>query len=441
MRFYGAACVVTMLCCLGSAQQKPTGPAQAVTVPFTLDHNHIIIDVEVRLSDDSTQRVHAWVDNGIPDLYISRRLATSIACDGQICSGAPPVEMTIGAMTIPLDGHTPGTGIAGAGARIKQAKILLQPDGAESRIAPGMTAEINIPSTVLRRYDVLIDFPGHKFSIGAPGTVQFRGSSAKVKIDADNGLIQVPSQIENKKYSLALDLGSSVSFLSDEVFEKLETAHPDWTRMTGAVGSANMWGTDGETKWKLMRLDRVQFGPLFLTNVAAVELPTAHVDFVGEIANASTAGLIGADVLMNYRVGLDYAHSTVYFDIGRLFNFPEFDVVGLILRPETDGRFTILGVADLDAKAVAKPDAKADEKASVPQEADGVQSGDQLIAVDDIPVRGQTMGQVWAMLGGTPGQERRLTIERAGQRFTVTAQVQHFLAESAGESGNRKKKK
>jgi len=335
----------------------------------------------------------------------------------------------IGAMTIPLGGRIPGAGI-------KEAKILLQPDEAESRLAPGMTAEINIPSIVLRRYDVLIDFPGHKFSIGAQGTIQFLGSSAKVKIDANNGSIQVPSQIENKKYNLALDLGSCVSFLSNELFDRLQTAHPDWPHMTGAVGSANMWGIDGETSWTLMRVDRMQVGPLFLTEVAVVELPTTHVDFISEIANATTAGLIGANSLMNYRVGLDYAHSMVYFDIGRLFNFPEFDVVGLILRPEVDGRFTILGVADV----VAKPVAKADAKISVPQEADGVLSGDQLIAVDDIPVRGETMGQVWAMLGGTPGQERRLTVERAGKRFVVSAQVEHFLGELTGESEKKKKK-
>ncbi len=63
-----------------------------------------------------------------------------------------------------------------------------------------------------------------------------------------------------------------------------------------------------------------------------------------------TAGLLGAQALLNYRVGIDYAHSTVYFDIGRIVQFPDFDVMGLILRPEDDGRFTILGVADFNGK-------------------------------------------------------------------------------------------
>jgi C-terminal processing protease CtpA/Prc len=116
-------------------------------------------------------------------------------------------------------------------------------------------------------------------------------------------------------------------------------------------------------------------------------------------------------MLVNYRIGLDYAHSTVYFDIGRMSRFPEFDVIGLVLRPEDDGRFTIIGVADFEGKPSVG----------------GVRAGDELLAVNDIPVPGSTMGQVWALLGGNPGQERRLTIGRAGKTFTVTAKVQHFL--------------
>jgi hypothetical protein len=49
------------------------------------------------------------------------------------------------------------------------------------------------------------------------------------------------------------------------------------------------------------------------------------------------------------------------------------------------------------------------------------------------------MGQVWAMLGGTPGQERRLMIERAGKQFNVAAKVQHFLAELPDEKERKKK--
>ena len=391
-----------------------------VTVPATIDHNRVVINVGIPLKDGSTETIHAWVDNGDPDLWMSKRVAElmglSVSCDGQTCTGRmnpqlPALEIRIAGMRAPLP---------------QQIPIKIQAAGV---IAPGMDVELNIPSTVLRQYDVLIDFPQHRFTIGAPGSIQFHGEPAKVTINGENGLIQVPSKIDNKKYNLALDVGSCISFLSPELFDKLAGAHPDWPHMIGAVGSANMWGADEETKWKVMRVDRVQYGPTFLTDVAFVEESKETADFFGKRAGIATAGLLGASALQNFRVGLDYARSMVYFEVGRTTTFPDFDVVGLILRPENSGGFTILGVADIDGNP------------AVPVGPDGIQPGDSLVAVNEISVLQSTLGQVWAMLGGMPGQERRLTIRRADKEFIVTAQVQHFLGVVPEETENKKKRK
>ena len=407
--------MLTLLVASASAQtsKKTEASPNSVTVPITFDHNRVVIDVYLPLPNGSSKRVRAWVDNGNPELHLSRNVATllglNVICDYQGCSGQPPAEMTIGKMKISLSG-------------IKQAKIPLKPPSAAAVMAPGMAAEINIPSTVLRNYDVLVDLPDREFTIGEPGSLKFKGVETKVAVNAETGLIQVPSEIANKKYNLALDLGSSISFLDAALFEQLATAHPDWPHMTGAVGPANMWGAADEAKWKLMRIDRVQYGPLFLTDVPMVEFSKDREDWFGKRAEMPTEGLLGEEALANYRVGIDYAHSTVYFDIGRTFKFPDFDVVGLVLRPEDDTRFTIVGVADVDGKP------------SVPD----VQAGDHLVAVDGIPVPDSTMGQVWSLLEGSPGQERKLTVERNGKQFTVAAQVQHFLAET--DEGRPKEK-
>jgi hypothetical protein len=305
-------------------------------------------------------------------------------------------------------------------------KIPLKPANAESVAFPGMNAEINIPSIVLRNYDVLIDLPGHKFTIAHPGSLKFNGLKTRVRVNADNGLIQVPSQIENRKYNLGLDLGSSISFIAPDIFDKLSAAHADWPHMTGAIGPGNMWGAEDETKWKLLRVSRVQLGSTFLTGVAAVELPGEWINFFEKRAGTSAAGLLGTNALVNYRIGLDYAHSLVYFEIGRTSNFPDFDVIGIILRPEDDGRFTILAVADFDGKP------------SVPEGPEGIQKGDHLLAVGDIPTAGSTLGQVWSMLRGDPGQERKLTIERNGKQLAVIAKVQHFLGETVDSPPEKK---
>jgi hypothetical protein len=403
--------IALILTTVAIAQNAPTSARQpepkSATVPFTLDHNRIVIEVSIPLSNGTTQRVRAWVDNGNPELYMSRmlfeRTGGSMSCDGQLCSATPPAAINIDSMTIPLSGRT----------GITEAKV----PGFGAPIAPGLSAEINIPSTVLRNYDVLISFPEHELTIAQPGTLKFKGVTAKVSVNPANGLIQVPSQIENKKYNLALDLGSSISFLARDLFDKLSSAHPNWPHMTGATGPANMWGSRDEPNWKLMRLDRVQYGPLYLTNVPFVSLDAAAQASFEKRWTLPTPGLLGSEALLNYRVGFDYAHSTIYFDIGRMFNVPDFDVVGLTLRPEDDGRFTILGIADYEGKP------------SVPTGPDGVQAGDHLIAIDNIPVAGSSMGQVWSRLAGEPGKEHTLTIEHGGKHFTVIAKVQHFLGD------------
>jgi hypothetical protein len=418
MRSVIASCLLLCGLALGQEKAAPQPETKSVTMPATIDHNRVVIDVDILLPSNSWQSIHAWVDNGNPDLYLSRRVATllglAVTCGDQECTAPPPPRIAIGGMTIPLTG-------------LKQAKIPLRPVSAAAVLAAGMNVEINLPASVLRHYDVLTDFPGRKFSIGLPGTIPFRGASGKVLINPGNGLIQVPSKIENKKYNLALDLGASISFLSEDVFDGLEAAHPAWPHMIGAVGPANMWGADAEAKWKLLRLDRVQYGPLFLTDVAVVALPKTMQEFVQKRANLPTAGLLGSNLFLNYRVGLDYTHSTVYFDIGKTFESPEFDVVGLVLRPQEDGGYTILDVAQIDGKP------------SVPTGPEGIQAGDHLEAVNDIPVHGVTMGQIWAMLRGIPGQQRRLTIERAGKQFMVAATVQHFLAELPDDKDSKRK--
>jgi hypothetical protein len=201
----------------------------AVTVPVVIDQGRVVIDVDLILADGSTQRVRGWVDNGTPNLQMTRRLAAlmsvTLACEGQVCSGTNPpngsLAIAIGGMKISL-----------ASIREITAPATLP------ALAPGMSAEINIPSSILRNYDVLINFPDHEFTIALPGRLKFEGIKSKALI-AENGLIQISSKIENKNYDLGLDLGTSASFLSSELFDKLANAHPNWPRMTGAVGPFN----------------------------------------------------------------------------------------------------------------------------------------------------------------------------------------------------------
>src|SRR5262249_8577446 len=148
MRVFALACTLLLLSPSGYAQQK--SQPRSVTVPAVIDHNRIIIDVEVRAQNGATKRVRAWIDNGNPELLMSDKLVTADGlggvCGGQTCSATPPKQILIGDMEIPFDG-------------VKEAKVPIG-EGSNPPLAHGLNADITIPSTVLRHYDVLIDYPG-----------------------------------------------------------------------------------------------------------------------------------------------------------------------------------------------------------------------------------------------------------------------------------------
>jgi len=396
---------VLMLAFVAFPQERP----KSVTVPITLDHNRIVIDVYLPLSDGTSKRVRAWVDTGNSDLMMSQSIASlfgSVNCDDKVCNATPPSEVVIGGMKISL-------------SDVLSAQV---PAGVPKDVmVPGMSPEINLPSTVLRAHDVVFDYHNREFTIGEPGTVPFKGKPSKAQISA-LGLIQMASQIEGQSYRLALDTGSSMSFISGEVLSKWHTTHPAWPFMTGAVGAANMFGTPEETERIVLRVPSLQYGTSTLNQVSIASLQPNLLEKFKQPAGPETVGLLGGDAFRNYRVEIDYAHSAVYLD--QVSNTPASDVsvVGLTLRPEPDGRYTVVAVLDYQAKP-AVPDVK---------------PGDVLLGVDGAPATGATLGQVWSLLGGAPGQTRSLTLDRDGKRFTVDAIVHRFFTAQKGRSHTQK---
>jgi hypothetical protein len=401
MKFTIVLFTVSLMVAPVFAQPAPT----SVIVPMTLDHNRIIIDVRFPLPDGSTKRVRCWVDTGNPDMWMTERLATKL---GMQLSGEPkdayfakqrmaqvPSVLLIGGMEV----HATG---------IKEVHAMLDRES----IGPGLSAEVNLPSLVLRNYDVIVDYPNREFTLAVPGSTHLAGTSAKVTINPENGLIQVPSTIEGQKYSLGLDVGAPFGFISSDLVTKWRRAHPQWPHLTGATGAANLWGIDDEPRWELLRIPNLQYGGVALSGVGVASFSKEYLDWFEKRAGVPTVGLMGANALLTYRVGIDYVHSTVYFQKTGKFTAPDMDVVGLILRPEPDERYTVIGVADY----MGKP--------SVAE----VKAGDVLVAIDKVPAKGGTMGQVWSLLSGRPGDVRTLTLQRASREFTVKATVHRFLA-------------
>src|SRR5215470_17358977 len=88
---------------------------QSATVPVTIDHNRIIIDVMLLLPDGTQKRVRGWVDNGNADLWMDEHVAQLMALPSvpdakeTVTSGLKvrtvqaPREVIIGGMKISLN--------------------------------------------------------------------------------------------------------------------------------------------------------------------------------------------------------------------------------------------------------------------------------------------------------------------------------------------------
>jgi len=282
---------ISLILALAAAAQTPP---QSATVPVTLDHNRIIIDVSLPLPDGSQKRVRGWVDTGNPDVWLSERVTKLMALQpmpdskesevlgAKVRNVQAPKEIFVGGMKISLGG-------------IKEAKMV----AAES-VAPGCSAEITLPSTVLRNYDLIVDYVDRELTLAAPGQAKFAGKPAKAFVNPPNGIIQIPAKIEGKPYQLTFDLGANFSMLAGDLFEKLANDNPKWSRNTGAVGTELFWGVQEEATQHALRVPAIEYGPVKLAEVGFDILPQALMSFYSERASADTSGMLGGNALLNY---------------------------------------------------------------------------------------------------------------------------------------------
>lgn len=376
-----------------------------ITLPFHLDHNRIVIDARLQMSDGKLGRIKVWVDNGTPDMVISERLARQLGVVTTYDSAtgttraAPPKTLLIGRSQIALN----------PSARVEVEK--------GTTVGAGLEADMNLPSSVLCQYDVLIDYPQRQITFASPGSVHFGGTAAPAYINPENHLIQLAAALDSDRFNLALDVGTPVTFIADELFSKFVKAHPRWPAMVGAVGMANLWGLLDEPEWRLLKVRNLVYGTISFPAVLAVSFPKDRLDYFQKRAGIPTAGLMGAASLLGYRIGIDYTRGLVYFERITKSALPDMDLVGITLRPAADG-YTILGVARFRGRLAAP----------------GVQKGDRLLKVNGQDVTALTMGGVWSLLQGPPGEKKELTLQRAGAIITVTVATQCFLCD-ATETG------
>ncbi len=349
----------------------------SVTVPFMLDHNRMVVEADVQRKDGTWRKARLWVDSGNPEFFASEALA----------GAEPPIAVRLGGTTLNLEGVT--------------SKVLREPRWVFGAIG----IDGNLPSTVLRKYHVIFDYPAMKLTLAVPGALKPRGLRASASIHPETGIVQIDGTLDGELKSFALDNGASYSFVPDDLLAQLSARHKEWPKRTGAVGAANIWGWwPKEETWPLLRVPAIDWGGVHLSDVGMAGLPKGFAEWYSKKTARPVAGILGANAFKSLRVEIDYEAGAVYFEPGAASGAHDMDLVPLTLRPEEDGTYQIIGSA-----------------------APGVQAGDKLIQAGAVKMQGATLGAAVDALRGAPGEIRTLLLDRQGRSLNVEVRIARLL--------------
>ncbi len=367
------------------------------TVPLLLDHNRITVAVELRASGGATRTARAWIDTGGTKVVLAEPLARALGVDLSGLTGAQESSvdtrmavpsMRIGAVALDTEGMA---------VSVRRGRLALS----------GVQAECIIPARCLRRLRVVFDYPRRRLTLALAGTMTPRGVRVPCRVNRETGLFMTEGTIDGEAVALGIDTGSAGTWVSDKLTTAWLARHADWRSAIGAAGSTNFFGFPFETKGTLVRLPALTIGTVTTTDVAVLGLTQQLFDWYSQKSAAAVAGFLGAELIARYRLEVDFPAQTCWWEPGPARASRDLDIIGLALRPEMDGSYTIAGVVSRAGKPVVE----------------GVEPGDKLVRVGRLDTLHARMGDVIDALRGRPGEARELCLERGGRRVIVTAKV------------------
>ena len=368
---------------------------------MVLDHNRMTVEIAFKRGDGSLLPARAWVDTGGTSVVMAEPLARELGVDlsSMPANGTRPFATTtpVPAMSlggVPLD-------CAGMTISVRPGRFAI----------PGVQAECMLPARCLRRLHVVFNYPARQLTVARPGTLTPSGTAVPCRVNADTGLFMVEATIDGDKVALGVDTGSAGTWLSNKVTTALLARHRDWPNAVGAAGSTNFFGFPFEVQGALLSLPALAIGSMAVGRETGVlGLDQGIFDWYSQKSAAPVAGFLGAELIARYRLEVDFPGQMTWWQPGPEPTARDLDIVGLTVRAESDGSFTVAGVVSRAGKPL------------VP----GVQTGDKLLSVDALVATTAPMGAVIDALRGKPGVERVLLLERAGKQITVRAAVSHL---------------
>ncbi|MGH9710771.1 MAG: hypothetical protein ACRD37_09500, partial [Candidatus Acidiferrales bacterium] len=248
-----------------NASMSSPETARSGTVPIDLRDNRVFVDLTVIGADGSPRKARFQIDSGGGAVIFSESLSDDLGLkksgpvskeEGQSFQSVSAPQIRIGKMTLDLTG----------------AAVIVAV-GSKNEFTPGSGSEGFLPARVLRKYEVVFDYPAHKFTIAQPGVLKPRGTAVPSPIGEKSGFPRIELTVGGEKYGFLLDTGGAYTMISQALITKWRAAHPEWPHCTGAAGAANMIGGPFDAKVELLRVPEMRWGTFDLRGAGVVSRP------------------------------------------------------------------------------------------------------------------------------------------------------------------------
>lgn len=381
---------------LAALPQENNGPAtpSSGTTSFIFDGNRMYAEVVFVRPDGTLYNSFAFVDMGSPSTIVSPALFKELGLDQK-----KPLTFRVGKLTVNVDSSE----VAG------DSWLPFSVGGSRK-------VEMVLPAGVMQKFQVVIDYAQHTLTFAQPGTLKPQGTPIPFRMNEKSALIAVDVTVNGKSYPITIDNGSAYTWLRKPTALKWLASHPDWQRGIGAVGASNMRMEDDgiEADGIIIRIPELKLGSLSVHQAGALAIgpSRANWDFMDWYSKKNpipVIGWLGGNVLRGFQITIDYPNRVSYWLAQTALDPHDLDQVGLTLISRK-GEYFVAALATQNGKRAIE----------------GVQVGDKLLKVDEVPMSGSTRGAILSAMHGKPGEIRVLTLERNDKTFTVQASVKSF---------------
>lgn len=242
---------------------------------------------------------------------------------------------------------------------------------------------------VLKAFVVRIDYERRLLTFTKPE--QFQAPTAALPLTFVGDIPQVKARLDGMAGVFNIDTGDRRSL---ELFRDFIAKNGLRAKYPPKVQAMTGWGIRGPVRSDLARAGALEFGGFTVTRpVVEMDLPQG-----GAFDFPHTAGNIGADILRQFTVTLDYSRKRMFLDKNADFGRPvTFDRAGLWLNREGE-RFVVIDVV---------PDGQAAQA--------GIDVGDLVTALDGLASAKLSLSLVRRELRESPAGTRvRMTVQPKG---------------------------